>query len=201
MQSRPRAYVQFSGINRYGLRGEGLASETEPAADDFLAQLTVRWEAASEGIEKLGVRRVIVRNAIVLDARRGLFPLMSLPARLWAGGRLGRGEQIVPWIHLTDHVRAIRLLLEDEGAAGAYNLVAPEPTSNAEFMEAACRALGRPYWLHVPAPVLKLSLGEMSMIVLEGRASEPRRLRELGFRFRFPRIAEAMADLLATPAA
>ena len=82
----------------------------------------------------------------------GLFPLMCLPARLFcAEVGLGRGRQFVPWIHVADHVRAVIVTAEDDGAAGPYNLVAPEPTTNAEFMRAVCDALHRPFWFHVPA--------------------------------------------------
>ncbi len=150
---RPRTFIQFSGINRYGLNGDTVADETTPVADDFLARLTAAWEDATLPVEDLGVRRVVVRNAIVLDRREGLFPLMCLPARLFLGGRLGDGHNAVPWIHLSDHVRALTFLLEHQSAAGAFNLVAPGRSSSAEFMRAICDTLRRPYWLHAPAAV------------------------------------------------
>ncbi|MFH1185576.1 MAG: TIGR01777 family oxidoreductase [Chloroflexota bacterium] len=194
---RPRVFIQFSGINRYGLGGAA-ADETTPAAGDFLAQLTVGWEAATQSVEAFGVRRVVVRNAIVLDAHQGLFPLMSLPAKLFVGGRLGSGGQAVPWIHLTDHVRAVQHLLEDRQASGAFNLVSPVPTTNAEFMEATCKALRRPFWLHMPAFALRLALGEMGVLVLAGRPSQPIRLLNMGFRFAFPTIDLALQDLFSS---
>src|SRR5512145_820116 len=90
-ERRPRVFLQTSGINRYGLRGEGIADESTPAADDFLAQLTVQWENATRSIEELGVRRVIARNAVVLARSDGLFPLMTFAPRLFLGGKLGDG--------------------------------------------------------------------------------------------------------------
>jgi uncharacterized protein (TIGR01777 family) len=193
---RPSVFIQFSGINLYGLQGTKAADESTPAADDFLARLTVEWEDATKPLEEAGVRRVVVRNAIVLDARKGLFPLMSLPAKFFVGGPLGAGSQTVPWIHLVDHVRAVSRLLEDDHASGAYNLVAPTPTTNVDFMEAICRAFHRPYWLPVPAVALRLVLGEMSVLVLDGRISSPRRLLEQGFEFAFPTLEMALKDLL-----
>jgi len=194
---RPRAFVQFSGINRYGLLGNTMADESTPAADDFLAQITVGWEAATERLADVGVRHIIVRNAIVLDSRSGLFPIMSLPSRLFLGGRLGSGEQMVPWIHLADHVRAIHYLIDHEDATGPYNLVAPSPATSDEFMSIVCRMLRRPYWLHVPAWVLRLALGEMSQLVLAGRAIMPSRLLEAGFQFVFPGLEQALGNILA----
>ena len=193
---RPMIFLQASGINHYGLRGEGVADESTPPTDDFLAQLTVQWEDATQPIEELGVRRVITRNAVVLARHGGLFPLMALPARLFFGGRFGDGRQAMPWIHLRDQTRAIRLLLENENARGAYNLISPVPASNDDFMRAIARALRRPYWFHIPAFLLRMGMGEMSVLLTEGRYSQPKRLIELGFQFEFERLEDAMKDLL-----
>jgi uncharacterized protein (TIGR01777 family) len=166
-----------------------------PAAQDFLAQLTVKWEAATQPVEELGVRRVIARSAVVLARKGGLFPLMALPVRLFFGGKLGSGTQAVPWIHLADEVRAMKFLLENETSRGAYNLIAPTPTSNTEFMRAIARALHRPYWFHVREFLLKLPLGEMSALITEGRYSRPRRLLEEGYKFNFPGIDDALENI------
>ncbi|HSK89099.1 MAG TPA: TIGR01777 family oxidoreductase [Anaerolineales bacterium] len=192
----PRVFLQTSGINRYGLRGEGIADESTPPADDFLAQLTVPWEDATKPVEELGVRRVIVRNAVVLARNDGSFPLMALAPRLFFGGRFGDGKQAMPWIHIADHTKAMRFLLENENARGPFNLIAPEPTSNAEFIRAVSKALHRPYWFHVPGFLLKVVLGEMSVLLTEGRYSQPKRLIELGFQFRFGNLKDAMENLL-----
>ncbi|MGB8984703.1 MAG: TIGR01777 family oxidoreductase [Anaerolineales bacterium] len=193
---RPRVFLQTSGINRYGLRGEGLADEATPPADDFLAQLTVEWEDATKSVEELGVRRVIARNAVVLGRHGGLFPLMALSARLFFGGKFGNGQQAMPWIHIADQTRALRFLFENENVQGAFNLISPQPTSNAEFMQAVAKALHRPYWFHVPAFLLRLVLGEMSILLTEGRYARPQRLIELGFEFQFGNLDDAMEDLL-----
>jgi uncharacterized protein (TIGR01777 family) len=195
---RPKVFLQSSGINRYGLRGEGTADESTPAAGDFLGQLTVKWEDATQAVEELGVRRVITRLAVVLSGRGGLLPLTSLPARLFFGGRFGDGSQAMPWIHLADVVRAMRFVLENEAAQGPFNLIAPTPTSNAEFMRAIANVLRRPYWFHVPASLLRLPLGEMSVLLTEGRYSQPKRLLEHGYQFQFPQIQDALRNILAS---
>ena len=194
---RPKVFLQSSGISHYGLRGEEIADESTPAADDFPAQLTVKTEAASQPVEELGVRRVVARNAVVLAGRAGLFPLMVLPVRLFFGGKLGTGSQAMPWIHLADEIRAMKFLLENENARGAYNLVAPTQTSNADFMRAIAKTLRRPFWFHVPKFLLRIALGEMSVLITEGRYSQPRRLLEEGFSFQFPRIEDALGDIFS----
>lgn len=195
---RPGVFLHHSGINYYGLRGDGVADESTPPADDFLARLTVAAESASRTVEDLGVRRVIARSGVVLARGEGLFTLMSLPVRLFFGGRFGEGSQSFNWIHIDDHIRAMRFLLEDESTRGAYNLIAPQPTSNAEFMRAIARALRRPYWFHLPAFLLRMTLGEMSIMLTEGRFTRPRRLLEAGFNFRFGGLEETMQDLLGS---
>lgn len=196
-ERRPRVFLQSSGVNRYGLRGEGIADESTPAAEDFLAQLTVKWENATQPVEELGVRRVIIRSAPVLAGRGGLFPIMVLPVRLFFGGKLGDGSQSMPWIHLADEVRAMKFLLENDEARGAYNLIAPTPTSNADFMRAVAKALHRPYWFHVPKFLLKLALGEMSVLITEGRYSESKRLLEQGFEFQYPNLQDALRNIIS----
>ena len=102
----------------------------------------------------------------------------------------------MPWIHIVDHINALQFLLENENAHGPYNLISPQPTSNAEFMRAVTRALRRPYWFNLPRFLLRLALGEMSVLLTEGRYSQPKRLIELGFKFQFGQLEKAMEDLL-----
>jgi uncharacterized protein len=193
---RPSVFLQTSGINWYGMRGEGIADESTLPAGDFLSQLTVAWEDSTQPIEELGIRRVIARNAVVLARKDGLFPLMTLAPRLFVGGKFGNGKQAMPWIHIVDQVNATCFLLENENALGPFNLISPQSTSNAEFMQVACKALHHPYWFHIPRFLLRLALGEMSVLLTEGRYSQPKHLIELGFQFQFGKLENAMEDLL-----
>ena len=191
---RPSILIQQSGINYYGLRGD-LADESTPPADDFLAQLAMQWEDATKSVEALGVRRVVTRSAVVLDKRGGLMPLMALPVKLFMGGPMGGGKFAMPWIHINDWVNAVRHLIENKDAHGAYNLIAPIPTSNADFNQTLANILHRPYWFPTPAFVLRILLGEMSVLILEGRFAQPKRLIESGYRFQFEGPREAFTDL------
>jgi uncharacterized protein (TIGR01777 family) len=194
---RPQVLVQSSGINYYGLHGDMAAESTLPG-DDFLARLAVDWEESTRPVETMGVRRVVTRSAVVIARRGGLLPLMSLSARLFAGGPMAGGRQALPWIHVQDEVGAVRFLVERQDAQGNFNLVAPQPTSNAEVMCALARALHRPYWFPMPALLLRLVVGEMSVLVAEGRYSTPARLLELGYDFRFARIEDAFSQIYGT---
>jgi uncharacterized protein (TIGR01777 family) len=191
---RPGIFIQQSGINHYGLRGD-IADESTPPADDFLAQLTVQWEGVTKSVEELGVRRVVIRSAPVLGKGEGLMPLMALPVKLFVGGPLGGGKFAMPWIHINDWVGAVRHLIANENARGAYNLIASTPTSSADFYRAIASVLHRPYWFPTPAFLLRTLLGEMSVLVVEGRFALPKRLTESGYKFQFEGAREALADL------
>jgi len=193
---RPKVLIQASGVNYYGPRGLEPVTEADAPGKDFLAGLCQAWEASTQPLETLGLRRVILRSAIVLSARDGILPIMLLPVRLFAGGPLGRGWQGLAWIHLVDEVAAIRFLLENENAAGPFNLTAPDPISSADFLRTAARVLRRPYWLPAPAFALKLALGEMATLVLDGAYIRPTRLQEMGFTFRYGNLEAALRDLL-----
>ncbi|MFN3742881.1 MAG: TIGR01777 family oxidoreductase [Anaerolineales bacterium] len=190
-ERKPRLYLQASGINHYGLRGEP-ADENTPPGNDFLARLTVEWENASQPLEELGIRRIITRLAVVLDWHGGMLQLMALPVRLFLGGPIGNGRQAVPWIHLQDVIAAMEFLLFNESARGIYNLIAPQATSNADFMRTLAHVLHRPYWFPTPAFLLRLVLGEMSVLITEGRYARPHRLLEAGYTFRYPALEDAL---------
>jgi uncharacterized protein (TIGR01777 family) len=192
---RPNVLIQISGINHYGLSGEEVADESTPPADDYLAQLTVAWENATKSVEDVGVRHVVCRTAVVLARDAILLWLMALPVRLFVGGPFGSGKQALPWIHIDDQIGAIRYLMENPNAEGPYNLVAPQLTSNADFMRTLAKVLGRPYWFRFPAFLMRLALGEMSVLITEGRFSKSERLFEIGYNMHFPELENALRDI------
>jgi uncharacterized protein (TIGR01777 family) len=121
---------------------------------------------------------------------------MLMPFRLFVGGPLGTGRQWFSWIHVEDEVAAIRFLMENEAAGGAFNLVAPVAVNNMQLSSALGRVLKRPSLVRTPAFPLRLLFGEMASLLLEGQRAVPLRLGQLGFKFRFPEVEGALRDLL-----
>jgi uncharacterized protein len=193
---RPKILIQASGVNYYGPRDLTPVTEADAPGKDYLADLCRAWEDSTKLVEEMGVRRVIIRSAIVLEARDGILPIMMLPVKFFAGGPLGSGRQGLAWIHLEDEVAAIRFLMENQAASGPYNLTAPVPISSAKFLRILAGVLKRPYWLPVPIFALRFVLGGMSTLVLDGMYLLPKRLQELGFHFRFETAESALGDLL-----
>ena len=192
----PTVLLQASAVGYYGLRGEEEVSETGEPGSDFLASLSREWEAAGAGAEQLGVRRIVARTGIVLSRDGGALPRMLLPFRFFLGGPLGDGNQWMPWIHMADEVGAMRYLLEDQGARGAFNLTAPTAVTNREFGRILGAVIGRPAFMPAPAFALRLALGEMSDLLLTGRRVRPNALLERGYEFRFDDLEGALRDLL-----
>lgn len=194
-QSPPKVFVQASAVGYYGPCDDQIITEAAPAGSDFLAQVCEQWESASLPVEASDVRRVLARTGIVLSASGGALPRMALPFKLFAGGSAGSGRQWMPWIHLADEVRALRFLLEQEQASGAFNLTAPNPVTNRDFSRILGKVLKRPSLLPAPAFALRLALGEMADLILTGQRAVPGRLLELGFEFRFPELDAALQDI------
>ncbi len=195
-RSKPAVLIQSSAVGYYGPHGDEPVTEETPPGSDYLGQLAVQWEASTQQAEALGVRRAVIRTGVVLTPAGGTLPRLMLPFRFFAGGPLGSGRQWLPWIHVDDEVRAIRFLIEQPGASGPFNLCAPNPVTNREMARTLGRVLGRPSFFPVPAFVLRLVLGEMASIVVDGQRELPDRLLGMGFTFRFPDLGPALADLV-----
>jgi uncharacterized protein (TIGR01777 family) len=195
-KAKPSVFVQASGVGYYGTLQVKALTEDDQSGDDFAANLCKEWEASSRPVELMGVRRVIVRNGVVLSSKGGALPLLLLPYRLWVGGRLGNGNQVYSWIHIRDEVNAIRFLLKNELSKGVYNLTSPNPVTNDEFGKAISKVMKRPHYFPIPGFALGLALGEVATMVLQGQRVLPQKLINEGFAYKFPVLEEALKDLM-----
>ena len=195
LANRPEALICASAMGYYGSRGDEILNESAPPADTYLAEVCKAWEQEAQAAESLGVRVVRVRIGIVLDPRGGALQRMLPPFRIGLGGKLGSGRQWMSWIHLEDLAAIFQFAL-DHPVRGAVNGVAPYPVSNSEFTRALGQALHRPTLSPMPAFALKMLFGEMSEILLASQRVAPAAAEAAGFRFRFPQLGPALADLL-----
>ncbi len=194
--AKPRALLQGSAVGYYGPHGDEVIREDAAPGDDFLAGVCKEWEASTAEAEALGVRRAILRTGVVLAREGGALPKMTLPFKMMAGGPLGNGRQWLPWIHLADEVGAIRFLAESSEARGPFNLTAPNPVTNRELAGILASVLHRPGFMPAPGFALRLALGEMADMLLNGQRVVPSRLQELGYRFKYPDAEPALRSLL-----
>jgi uncharacterized protein len=195
-QHAPPRLIQASGVNYYGHRRDKYITEDEPPGDGFLERVCIDWEASTQPLEAMGTSRAIIRNAIVLDGKEGALPLMAMPFKFFVGGPIASGKQGVSWIHIHDHIEALRFLLKESDLSGPINLSSPHPASNKQFSKAIGKALNRPAFMPAPGFALRIGVGEFANHLIYGQYVIPHRLLEAGFEFKFPEIEPALQDLL-----
>jgi uncharacterized protein len=196
----PATLVAASAIGWYGDTGDREVDESAPAGQGFLARLVRDWEAAAAPATDAGIRVVHTRSGLVLTPRGGMLARLLPLARLGLCPRFASGRQAMSWISLSDEVGAIRFLLDRKDISGPVNLTAPAQATNAEFTEALSAAVGRHDlpWLRVPAPALRLALGEAAVELLSSARVLPKRLQEADYDFRYPTLPEALSAELAS---
>lgn len=193
----PKSFISSAGINYYGaVTGEHIFTENDAPGTDHIAHLSKVWEEAADEWAPL-CRVVKLRTPLVLARDGGGLKKLSLPVRFGLGAPLGSGKQWMPWVHLDDLVRIYQHALTNEAMRGAYNVNASQQPTNRDFTKAVAKALNRPMILPpVPGFLLKIALGELSSILLEGSRATNAKLLATGFTFRYDTLAPALKDRL-----
>lgn len=207
----PRVWLNASATGIYAANVEEALDESAPPGTGYLAELGYDWEAALFEPDMPDCRRAALRTSVVLGAGSGAFDVFAKLTRWFLGGHQGSGRQWMSWIHVDDWVRMAQWLLETEQSTpnteegrpqwlqGAFNLTAPEPVRNREFMAALRKAYRRPW--SPPAPAFAIRLygalgGPDPSLALDGYRIVPRRALEQGFEFHFPTLESALCDLV-----
>jgi uncharacterized protein (TIGR01777 family) len=196
-KTRPRALVSASAVGYYGDCGDEPVDERSPPGRGFLAEVCVEWEREALKAEELGIRVACVRTGLVLASHGGALAKMLPSFRLGMGGRIGNGEQWMPWIHIDDTVGILIHASQDERVSGAINAVAPTPATNAEFTRELGHVLHRPAVLSIPKAALRLMLGEMSQVLTASQRVFPSTAERTGYVFAHPELAPALQAVLA----
>jgi hypothetical protein len=194
LSRRPAVLISASAVGYYGACGQRVLTEAASSGTDFPATLCRAWEREALHAQCLNVRVVVLRLGLVLGDG-GLLQRLQHVFRLGFGAVFGSGRQWMAWLHLDDAVELMAWSIADPDAHGIVNAVSPRPVTNAEFAAALARALRRPLWLRVPAWCLRLLLGELSALLIDGQRAVPEKLQQSGYRFRFPTLAATLTDL------
>lgn len=192
----PRVLINASAVGFYPASETATYTEASTAtAGDFLAQTLRDWEQLAAKAEQFGTRTAMARFGIMLGKEDGALPVMSLPYRLFTGGKVGSGRQWLSWVHVHDAARAVVFAIDHEQIRGPFNVTSPHPRRMDEFGRELGKALRRPHWFPVPAIALKVALGDKSRLVLEGQRVIPDVLLRNGFEFRYPDLSVALRDI------
>lgn len=190
-------FISASGISIYPNSETKLFTEESDEIDtSFLADVVVAWEKAANRFSSLGMDVALVRTGMVLSEKDGALPKLAKIIRLGLGSPVGNGKQWQSWVHIED-IAAIYLHILNKELEGVYNGVAPTPVTNKKFTKHLSNYLGAPLWLpNVPGFVLKMLLGEMAVLVLEGQLVSSKKIEGHGFMFRFSNLESAINNLL-----
>jgi uncharacterized protein (TIGR01777 family) len=195
----PEVLVQASGIAIYGDAGDRSCDENSPHGDGFLADVSRAWEKAFHEVRAPGVRKCLLRIGPVLG-RNGLLKPLGKLTRWFLGGHVGKGRQFFSWIHIADLEQMFLSVIERDDIVGIFNAVAPNPVTNAEFMRELRRALHRPWSPPVPAFAAKMGawiMGTDATLALTGQRCMPKHFLESGFKFQFPELGPALANIFS----
>ena len=197
LDHKPSVLLSASAIGIYGDRGDEVLDETSTVGTGFLADLCVQWEAATEAAAAAGIRVAHLRTGIVLSEHGGALKKQLPLFKLGLGGRIGSGRPWQSWVSLDDEVGAIMHLLSSQ-RSGAFNITAPNPVTQGEFVKELGRALHRPTVLPIPTFGPKLLLGGelVDNLLLSGQRVLPRALLDDGYTFEHPTLAVALGALL-----
>jgi uncharacterized protein (TIGR01777 family) len=193
----PRVMVSASAVGYYGDRGNEVLREDSQPGSDFLAEVCKAWEAAADPAREAGIRVVHTRFGIVLSPKGGALGTTLPVFKLGGGGRIGSGRQWWSWVALDDVVGTIHHALENDSVEGPVNVGSPNPLTNAEYTKVLGKVLNRPTVFPVPAPAIRLVLGGIAdALLLASQRMEPAKLKETGYRFRYPDLEPALRHLL-----
>ncbi len=195
--NKVKAVVSASAIGWYGPdpsvpNPQPFTEEALPHTD-FLGETCLQWEQSTEPIAAMGIRLAKLRIGIVLSSDGGALKEFVKPLKFGVASVLGSGRQVVSWIHIDDLVQLFIYALENDHISGVYNAVAPQPVTNRQLIQAIAKSRNRFYiTLPVPAFVLKVMLGEMSIEVLKSATVSAGKIQQAGFVFRYAEAGEAM---------
>lgn len=193
-----KTVISATAVGYYGFKDEETTyTESDPPGDDFLAQVTRRWEQEVDAFQALNIRVVRIRVGIVLSAKAGVLKEILQPIKWYVGAPLGSGDQYMSWIHLDDLCNIFVMAVENNAMEGAYNGVASHPVTNRELTKAIANAVHKPIiFPAIPAFILKFLLGEMADLVLRGSKVSNEKIRKAGYIFIYENVDDALANLL-----
>jgi uncharacterized protein (TIGR01777 family) len=194
---KPAAFLCASAVGYYGPQpGDKVLDEDAERGQGFLADVVVRWEEAARAVEAHGVRTVELRIGVVIGEGGGALAMMLLPFKVFAGGPIGGGKQVISWIHRDDVVGMILLAMDNEAVRGPMNVVSPYPATSEELAKAIGLVTNRPSWLRVPEAAVRLGMGDAAEILTTGQRVHPKRAIEIGYAFRHARLVPALESFL-----
>lgn len=194
---QPSVLINASAVGYYGPRQDEEITEIEEAGQDFLSQVCRDWENEAYKAQSDLTRVATIRIGVVLG-REGALNRMKIPFKFYIGGPLGTGNQWLSWINIKDLTSMVRFVIENQELTGPINATAPDSVTMREFSHVLGEVMNRPSWLPVPTWILKIALGQMAEMLVNGQRVVPNKVIDAGFKFRFSKLKSALENVLGT---
>ena len=193
-KKKPHSIISTSAIAYYGTETtDKIFKENDEPGKGFLPETVVNWEKSVDKFSKLGIRTLKLRTGVVLSNEGGALKKMSAPVKFGLGAALGNGKQYIPWIEISDLAEMFLFAIENKNLKGAFNAVAPDYINNFEFMKTLASSLNKAFFMpNIPAFIIKLLYGEMSVILLEGSRISSEKIQSAGFDFKFKNVENVL---------
>lgn len=194
----PRIWIQAATATIYRDEYEKPNNEYDGViGEGFSVEVAKKWEETFDKVT-LETKKVVLRMTIVLGKNGGAFPVLNKLTNLGMGGKQGKGNQMVSWIHIEDMLRIIDLAIKNQWVNGVINCVAPEINTNDDFM----RKIRKKNWLSfgLPTPEFLLNLGAKIIgtepeLILKSRWVSSKKLDKFGYTFNYPTLESALEEL------
>nr|WP_246008801.1 TIGR01777 family oxidoreductase [Chryseobacterium lactis] len=197
---KPKIWLNASSATIYVHSEKHLNTEEDGViGDDFSMNICKNWEKEFFNVKNEGIRKVALRTSIVLGNNGGAFPKLKMITKLGLGGKQGRGNQMVSWIHIDDFCRAVDWIIAHDDIAGAINITAPEPLSNELMMKKLRKLMNIPFGLNAPVwqlEIASLFLNTETELLLKSRNVFPEKLLKTGFQFTYSNFDTTIFNLL-----
>ncbi|MDO6617862.1 TIGR01777 family oxidoreductase [Shewanella sp. 6_MG-2023] len=191
----PASFISASAIGFYGRQGQEPVDEHSQAHDEFSHQVCSEWEHLALKAQSENTRVCVLRIGIVLGKNGGALAKMLPPFKLGLGGPIGKGTHGVSWIHIDDLTHLIEHLINSNDAKGIFNATAPNPVNHKQFAQSLGFTLKRPAKIPTPVLALRLAMGEMADLIVEGQFVLPKRTLASGFNFKYTHIDPALDSI------
>ena len=185
--------VNGSAIGYYGMSESTVFSEKSGPGQGFSADMCVDWERTALAVN--AERLCLLRTGIVLSKKGGMLKKLHPSFRFGFGAVLGDGRQMMSWIHVSDVVEIIQMMIKDASMEGAFNITSPNPITNSDFSDGLAKALSAPRFLCLPAWFVKRLFGERESLLLDSQNVTPSRLLELDYSFNYPSLEDALTEI------
>ncbi len=197
MSVKPEVLLSASGVDYYGDTGGSDIYENSPSENNFIGKLCKDWEAEAFKAEAYGTRVVTMRTGFVIGKDSKAVKKFTMPFRFFIGGPIGSGKQYIPWIHINDVVGIYLFALDNGEVKGAINVSAPNPETMKQFCKNMATEMHRPSIFPVPGFIVKIAAGEIAQVVLSGRKALPKKIMELGYKFKYENSSDAWKDVFS----